>query len=185
MKNIFAAPGVIFTAGASRKNIKIKMLEITKYPHKILRIKSHPVEEITDKEIKLLEEMLLVMRYFSGVGLAAPQVGINQRIIVADAGGGVVRLANPEIMEIKGSEQLEEGCLSIPTAHVKIERPYKVALKGLDEKGKEVEIEAKGLLARVLLHEIDHLNGKLIVDYMSLLGKIRFELSRKICPRKP
>lgn len=185
MKNIFAAPDVIFIAGASRKNIKIKMLEITKYPHKILRIKSQPVEEITDKEIKLLEEMLLVMRHCSGVGLAAPQVGINQRIIVADARGEAVRLVNPEIIEIKGSEQLEEGCLSIPAAHVKIERPYRVVLKGLNEKGKPVEIEAKGLLARVLLHEIDHLNGKLIVDYMSLWEKIRFGLSRKICPRKP
>ncbi|MFH1245483.1 MAG: peptide deformylase [Candidatus Omnitrophota bacterium] len=161
----------------------MKMLEIKKYPDKILRIKSKPVKEITGKEVTLLEQMLLAMRYFSGVGLAAPQVGVHQRIIVADIGEGAVQLANPEILEVKGTDQLEEGCLSVPCAHVKIERPYRVVLRGLNEKGKPVEIEAKGLLARVLLHEIDHLDGKLIVDYMSFLGKIRFGLTSNLRSR--
>lgn len=152
------------------------MLDIKKYPEKILRGKCQAVEKISQKERELFQDMLYTMRQSSGIGLAGPQVGINQRLIVADIGEGPVKLANPEVIEIKGKDKMEEGCLSVPGALIKIERAQELIVKGLDEEGKSVEVKAKGLLARVLLHEIDHLNGKLILDYMNFLQKIKFKL---------
>lgn len=153
-------------------------LEIRKYPARILRIRCAPIAEITEKEKYLFENMLFAMKQCSGIGLAGPQVGVTQRLIVADIGQGSVCLANPEIIEVKGKDKLEEGCLSVPGALVKIVRPYEAIVKGLNQKGEILEIKAKGLLARVLLHEIDHLNGKLIVDYMNFLEKIKYKLDR-------
>lgn len=144
----------------------MKILAIKKYPHAILREKCRPVEEIKVAEEKLFENMLLTMHNFKGIGLAAPQVNIPYQLIVADTGERIVRLANPEIIKVKGAERMAEGCLSIPEVNVEITRPFEVVVKGLSEKGKPTEIKAKGLLARVLLHEIDHLKGKLIIDYV-------------------
>ena len=154
----------------------MKILDVKKYPEKILREKCQAVEKITEREIELFENMLFTMRHLSGIGLAGPQVGINQRLIVADIGEGPIKLVDPQVIEIKGKDKMEEGCLSIPGALVKIERPQELIITGLNEEGKNVEIKAKGLLARVLLHEIDHLNGKLVVDYMNFLQKIKFKL---------
>ena len=154
----------------------MKILEVKKYPEKILREKCQAVEKITEREIELFENMLFTMRHVSGIGLAGPQVDINQRLIVADIGAGPVKLADPQVIGIKGKDKMEEGCLSVPGALVKIERPEEIIITGLNEEGKYVEIKAKGLLARVLLHEIDHLNGKLILDYMNFLQKIKFKL---------
>lgn len=153
-------------------------LEIKKYPAGILRGKCESLLEITEQEKLLFENMLFTMKQSSGIGLAAPQVGIKKNIIVADIGEKPIKLANPEIIKVKGTDKLEEGCLSVPGALVKIVRPYEVVVKGLNENGEVVELEAKGLLARVLLHEIDHLNGKLIVDYMNFLEKIKYKLDR-------
>jgi peptide deformylase len=146
-------------------------LIIKKYPDSILREKSLEVKEISGKEVKLFEEMIFTMRHFAGIGLAAPQIGISKSLIVADIGEGPVKLANPVVLNAQGSDELEEGCLSIPGVGVVIDRPNKIIVSGLNEKGKIVEVEAQGLLARVLQHEIDHLRGKLIIDYMSLLEK--------------
>ncbi len=154
----------------------MKILDLKKYPEKILREKCQAVEKITEREIELFENMLFTMRHLSGIGLAGPQVDINQRLIVADIGEGPIKLADPQVIEIKGKDKMEEGCLSVPGALVKIERPEEITIAGLNEEGKYVEIKAKGLLARVLLHEIDHLNGKLILDYMNFLQKIKFKL---------
>ncbi len=154
----------------------MKILDVKKYPEKILREKCQAVEKITEREIELFENMLFTMRHLSGIGLAGPQVDINQRLIVADIGEGPIKLADPQVIEIKGKDKMEEGCLSVPGALVKIERPQELTIAGLNEEGKYVEIKAKGLLARVLLHEIDHLNGKLILDYMNFLQKIKFKL---------
>jgi len=112
------------------------------------------------------------MRHFTGIGLAAPQIGIAKSLIVADIGEGIVRLANPVILRTKGSDKMQEGCLSIPGVGVVIDRPDEIIVSGLNEKGKLIELEAHGLLARVLQHEIDHLKGKLIIDYVSLLEKM-------------
>jgi peptide deformylase len=160
----------------------MKILEIKKYPDKILRKESCAVKQITEKEISLFEDMLFTMRHFSGIGLAAPQIGLNQRLIVVDVGEGSFKLANPEVIRIKGKDKMEEGCLSVPGVLIEITRPQEVVVRGLNENGKVVEINAKGLLARALLHEIDHLNGKLVVDYMNLLQRMKFKLcSKKSC----
>jgi peptide deformylase len=145
--------------------------EIKKNPEKVLRKKSLEVKDITNKEIMLFEEMLFTMRHFAGIGLAAPQIGICRNLIVADIERCVIKLANPVILNAKGLDKMEEGCLSMPGVGVVIERPDQIVVSGLNEKGKVVEIEAHGLLARVLQHEIDHLRGKLIIDYMGLLEK--------------
>ncbi|MFA5356309.1 MAG: peptide deformylase [Candidatus Omnitrophota bacterium] len=144
-------------------------LRISEYPDPVLRNKNASIERITESEIKLFEEMLFTMRHFAGIGLAAPQVGIARKLIVADIGEGAVRLANPVILKNKGSDKMEEGCLSIPGIGVVIERPDEVIVSGLNEEGRVIEFKAQGLFARVLQHEIDHLNGKLIIDYRILL----------------
>jgi len=154
-------------------------LEIKKYPQKILRKRCEPLEQITEREKMLFEQMLFTMRLFSGIGLAAPQVGIPEKIIVAEVEGEVVKLANPEIIGIKGADNLHEGCLSVPGLGVDVERPYEAIVKGFNANGQIVEIKAKGLLARVLQHEIDHLFGKLIIDYLPFWKMLRFRLKNK------
>jgi len=156
-----------------------KILEVKKYPDTILRCNSLPVEKITGEELQLFKDMLNTMRYFSGIGLAAPQVGINRRLIVAQLRERSFLLANPEVINVKGKDKMEERCLSVPDVHVNIERSYEVIVKGLNEEGKIVEVKAKGLLARVLLHEIDHLNAKLIIDYMNFLQRFKFNLNKR------
>ncbi len=152
------------------------MLRIKTYPDNTLRKKSKIITEITDRERELFDQMLLTMKQACGIGLAAPQIGINQRIIVVDIGEGPIKLANPEIVSVKGRDRMEEGCLSVPAAQVNVIRPYELVLKAINEKGQDTELKARGLLARVLLHEIDHLNGKLIVDYMNLLQKVTYKM---------
>nr|AEI30595.1 peptide deformylase [uncultured microorganism] len=153
----------------------MEALEIKKYPDSVLRKKSLEIKEITDKETKLFEEMLFTMRHYSGIGLAGPQIGIAKNLIVADIGEGAIKLANPRILKTKGADQLEEGCLSIPGVTVNIERPYEIIVSGLNENNQLIEIKTKGLLARVLQHEIDHLRGRLIIDYLNLLDKFKLK----------
>ncbi|MBA7581080.1 Peptide deformylase [subsurface metagenome] len=109
--------------------------------------------------------MVVTMRKTKGVGLAAPQIGILRRLIVVDIGEGVLKLANPEIVESTGRDLMEEGCLSVPGESIEIARATKIVVKGLNAKGEAVIFNAEGLLARVIQHEIDHLNGKLIIDH--------------------
>ena len=111
------------------------------------------------------DAMLRFMREHHGIGLAAPQVGVLQRVVVADTGQGPVCLANPEILDQVGSDTMVEGCLSLPGIAVEVERNTQMELRGQDHRGKKVEFEATGLLARVLQHEVDHLDGVLICDY--------------------
>ena len=136
------------------------------YPDPVLREKCLPVEEITSEERDLFQAMLFVMRHFKGIGLAAPQVGISRRLIVADLGDNPICLANPTLFKIQGLSEAEEGCLSLPNASVLVERPEEIIVGGLNEKGKSIIIEARGVLAKVLQHEMDHLEGKLIIDYL-------------------
>ncbi len=152
-----------------------KILEIKTYPDPILRKKCLKINKITAKEVELFEDMLFTMHASSGVGLAASQVGYSLQILVADAGDGdgPIKLANPRIVEVKGADKFSEGCLSVPELNVEIERPYEIIVEGLNELGKQVRIEASGLMARVIQHEMDHLNGKLIVDYLGFIGKIK------------
>lgn len=130
----------------------------------ILRKRCKRVEEINDRTLTLIKDMIETMYAADGVGLAAPQVGILKRIAVVDVGDGPIVVINPEIIETEGSYLDEEGCLSIPGEQGKVLRPEKIKVKALNENSKEVIIEGEGLLCRALCHEIDHLDGVLFVD---------------------
>lgn len=133
-----------------------------------LRKKCKVVTEITPRTLKLIEDMADTMYEADGVGLAAPQVGILQRIFVIDIYNdyGLRVFINPEILEVSGSQLGEEGCLSVPGEVADVERPNYVKVKALNEKGEEFVLEATELLARAILHENDHLNGTLFIDYL-------------------
>ncbi len=132
----------------------------------ILRKKSKPVEKIDDKILELIEDMKETMYKYDGIGLAAVQVGILKRVIVYDLGDGLNKgvIINPVIKQRKGKQWCEEGCLSLPNVFGEVQRPAKVVVEALNEKGENITISAKDLLAVCLSHEIDHLEGILFVD---------------------
>ena len=130
----------------------------------ILKQISKPVLKITEDVAELAEQMEIIMRAANGVGLAAPQLGILQRIVVYDAGEGFHALINPKILQRKGTQIGVEGCLSIPGLQGDVERAAEVVVKAQDQFGKPVRIRGEGLAARVLQHEIDHLDGILFID---------------------
>ncbi|MGA3215245.1 MAG: peptide deformylase [Acidimicrobiales bacterium] len=132
----------------------------------VLRQRAAEIKEIDGRIVRLSEEMIETMRDAPGVGLAAPQVGIERRIFVYDVGEGAQTVINPEIIESSGEWEWEEGCLSVPDLHWPIIRPKQVHLVGLDLEGNEVSIEADELLARVFQHELDHLNGILLLEHL-------------------
>lgn len=143
----------------------------------ILREKAALVKksEINDEMRLTLSRMAQLMYKTKGVGLAAQQAGIDKSITVIDAGTGIYKLINPKIVSRSGSESMEEGCLSIPGIFVKVKRAGSVVVEALDEYGQPLEIKARGLLARALQHEIDHLNGKLIIDHLDLFNRMRLK----------
>ena len=130
----------------------------------ILKQISRPVLKVTEDVADLTQQMELIMRAANGVGLAAPQLGILQRIVVYDAGDGFHVLVNPKILQRKGTQIGVEGCLSIPGLQGDVERAAEVVVKGLDQFGRPVRVRGEGLTARVLQHEIDHLDGILFID---------------------
>ena len=130
----------------------------------VLREIAREVPKITSNIVKLLINMRDTMYANKGVGLAAPQVGVSKRIIVVDAGDGLIELINPVICDASGEETDTEGCLSVPEWMGDVSRAAKIVVSGLDRNGKELEINAAGFLARVLQHEIDHLEGILFTD---------------------
>lgn len=131
----------------------------------ILRKKSRKVDEVDDKVLMLLKDMAETMYdNGNGAGLAAPQVGILKRIVVIDMGQGLINLINPEIIEAEGSQEVIEGCLSIPDQWGKLIRPKRVKVKALNERVEEIIITGEGDLAKCLCHEIDHLDGILFID---------------------
>ena len=151
------------------------MLEVAVWPAPILKKKMDPVV-VFDKELEFLaEQMFETMYSLRGIGLAAPQVGINQRIFVMDVGEGPLAIINPKITKKMGNDVLEEGCLSIPEVTINIARPQQITVKYMDENGKTMEITCEDLTARVIQHETDHLNGKLVIDYASSDEKAQFK----------
>ena len=132
----------------------------------ILKKKSKPVEVIDDKIRELVRDMIDTLHKYNGVGLAAVQVGILKQVIVIqeDEKEPIHVIINPEIVYQKGSQIVDEGCLSFPNKFAQIERPEKIKIKALDENGKKIEITGKGLLAQAISHEIDHLNGEVFID---------------------
>lgn len=141
----------------------------------ILRKKAQPVRNVDSLIGQLLDDMVETMVANNGVGLAAPQVGISKRIIVADVGDGPIRMVNPRIVERKGSVLGLEGCLSVPNIYGDVERAEEVVVKGLDERGRPIMVEADGLLARVFQHEVDHLDGRLFIDIATNLREVTSE----------
>ncbi|MBU1045135.1 MAG: peptide deformylase [Candidatus Omnitrophica bacterium] len=143
------------------------MLKILTNKNPILRKSSDYLEKITAKDKQVFKQMLDLMYEKKGIGLAAVQVGILKRLITVDIGEGPMVLINPTIIKRKGKKvPMDEGCLSLPNITVKVYRYSQIVLKTMNISGKNVEFEATDLLARVLQHEIDHLNGKLIIDYL-------------------
>lgn len=150
--------------------------EIVKYPDPTLKQMCLPVAVITDETVRLIQDMVETMYAAPGVGLAASQVGVLQRIIVIDIdyenpGKNLFRLINPEILRAEGQVVWEEGCLSVVDFTAEVKRAAQVEVVGLDEKEKEIKIEAEGLLSVALQHEIDHLDGKLFIDRISRLKR--------------
>lgn len=138
--------------------------QIVEMGAEVLREKAKEVKEVNASIIKLLDNMADTMYDAKGVGLAAPQIGVSKRVIVIDAGDGLIELINPVILEKEGEETDQEGCLSIPHLTGDVLRAARVKVQGLNREGQMVDIEGDGLLARALQHEIDHLEGILFVD---------------------
>lgn len=130
----------------------------------VLRKKAKKVEKIDGAVVSLLKDMADTMYANEGIGLAANQVGVLKRLIVLDDGDGLLMLVNPVIVSCEGTCCKEEGCLSVPEIYGEVERSEKIVVRAYDEKGNRLEIEADDLLARILQHEIDHLDGKLFID---------------------
>ncbi|HLS90290.1 MAG TPA: peptide deformylase [Limnochordia bacterium] len=141
----------------------------------VLRAKARPVAKVTKRIQKLLKDMEETMYAADGVGLAAPQVGVLERLIVVDAGEGPIHIVNPVLEKGEGTDIDREGCLSIPGVYGYVERYARVVVSGLDPKGKPIRIDGDGLLARVLQHEIDHLDGILFIDKATGLYRVTEE----------
>jgi len=143
-----------------------------------LRRRARPLEGARDADRELFQEMAGIMRCGGGIGLAAPQVGIDRQLVIVDIGQGLLVLLNPRIVSRTGSAVMEEGCLSLPGVYVRVKRARKITVKGFNEFFEKVSISASDLLARALQHEIDHLRGRLILDYANVFE--RFRLKRKL-----
>ena len=145
----------------------------------ILRLRAREVGEITDLHKKLIENMIETMREAPGIGLAAPQVGVLERIFVYAVDETVGAIINPELtVRSKETETDIEGCLSLPGLQYPVERPVSVTLRGIDANGEAVEIDADGLLSVVFQHEFDHLDGVLFIDHLA--GDMRKEALREL-----
>ena len=148
------------------------ILDILHYPDKRLRTVAKPVAKVDDSIKQLVDDMFETMYIAPGIGLAATQVDVHQQIIVIDISeekNQPLCLINPEIIAEEGTESCDEGCLSVPDIYEMVERAEKVTVKALDQNGDEYTLEANELLAVCIQHEMDHLKGKLFVDYLSPL----------------
>jgi peptide deformylase len=156
------------------------VMEIKKYPERILKEKAATIENIDAVLHQLVDDMIETMHYAGGIGLAANQIGVARRVCVLDLARKeekmpLIVLVNPVITEKEGSVDAEEGCLSIPGYMTSIKRAEKILVKGVNREGKDIELEAEGLLARALQHEIDHLEGLLFIDRMSPIRREFFK----------
>ena len=161
-------------------------LPIVTYPKKILKQRSEEILRVTPEIKNLVPQMIETMYANEGIGLAAPQIGISKRIIILETSdnpratvkeekkGSPLAFLNPTILKKSGKPVTEEeGCLSLPGIFVRVKRSEKITLECQTPEGRTVKIEAGGLIARIFQHEIDHLNGKLIIDYLSPLKKLK------------
>jgi peptide deformylase len=152
------------------------LLTILHYPDPRLRVRARPLPSVSAETRRLADDMLETMYTAPGIGLAATQVGVDQRLMVVDVSeqGNQPRVfINPEILSREGRETMQEGCLSVPGVFEDVERAERIRVRALDRDGKLLEFDAEGLLAVCIQHEIDHLDGKLFVDYLSELKRRR------------
>jgi len=172
--------------------VTMAILHICTYPEEILRQRAEPITEIDEEIIRLVDHMAETMYSAPGIGLAATQVGVAKQLLVADIAprkpeSELIVLINPEIVAAEGEVIIEEGCLSVPEYQAEVKRHEKITVRGLNLKGEEVEIEAEGLLAVVLQHEIDHLNGMLFIDRLSKLKRDLYKrrVRKKLAKEQP
>lgn len=152
------------------------LLTILEFPDPRLRTKAAPVTQVDDTTRRLIDDMVETMYAANGVGLAATQVNVHQRVVVIDVSeerNAPFAFINPEILSREGVEVSEEGCLSVPGSYDDVERAARVTVRALDRNGQSFTLEADGLLAVCIQHEMDHLEGKLFVDYLSDLKRTR------------
>lgn len=150
----------------------MSILDIRVLGDPILRVATKPITGITDDVQRLIDDMFDTMYHARGIGLAAPQVGRTERLAVVDVDGDKLVLINPEVVQSSsGKAKAEEGCLSIPDIYADVERPKTVTVRGMDRDGHMFEREAGDLMGRCLQHEIDHLDGKIFLDYLSVLKR--------------
>lgn len=152
------------------------LLPILEFPDPRLRTRAQPVEQVDAALRKLIDDMFETMYAAPGIGLAATQVNVHKRLLVIDVSekrNERIALINPEILSREGIEETEEGCLSVPGVYDKVTRADRIRVRALDRDGQEIEFDADGLLAVCIQHEIDHLDGKLFVDYLSELKRTR------------
>jgi len=146
-------------------------LKIRHYGDPVLAHVARRVQSVTAGHRRLLSEMARLMYEVSGVGLAAPQVGVSEALCVIDVGSGLFKIVNPRIIQQDGVAVMEEGCLSLPGVGVSVRRAAQVTVEAWDEDGKPFMLHTEGLLARAFQHELDHLNGVLIIDHATVLQR--------------
>ncbi len=154
------------------------LLDILIYPDQRLHAKARPVVQVDSRIQALISDMSETMYAAPGIGLAAPQVNVSERIIVidiSDSKDSLLAMVNPQIMQAEGRADQEEGCLSVPGIYAQVSRNEKIRVQALDTDGKSFELVAEGLLGVCIQHEIDHLDGKVFVDYLSRLKQDRIK----------
>jgi peptide deformylase len=151
-------------------------LQILEFPDPRLRTRAQPVEHVDASLRQFIDDMFETMYAAPGIGLAATQVNFHKRVLVIDISetrDQPLVLINPEILEREGIEETEEGCLSVPGIYDRVTRAERIRVRALNREGQQIELDADGLLAVCIQHEIDHLDGKLFVDYLSDLKRTR------------
>lgn len=154
------------------------LLNILQYPDPKLRQRAKAVESVTDDIRQLVDDMAETMYAASGIGLAAVQVNVLKRVIVIDMSDDrkdLLVLINPELVSVDGKQLIEEGCLSVPGVYAPVQRAETVRVRALDRNGEQFELDAEGLQAVCIQHEIDHLEGKVFVEYLSRLKQSRIK----------
>ena len=167
---------ILDTKILNRDGNHMTTLDILHFPDPRLRNVARPVEQVDDSIRQLVDDMFETMYAAPGIGLAATQVNVDKRVIVIDiseAKDHPLCLINPEILGLEGVEEMEEGCLSVPGVYETVQRANQVRVRALGRDGEPFELETDGLLAVCIQHEIDHLDGKLFVDYLSQLKRVR------------
>ncbi len=164
------------------------ILDILHFPDPRLRKKALPVERVDDEIRRLVDDMLETMYAAPGIGLAATQVNIAKRVVVVDISeskNSPLALINPKILDRQGEEEMEEGCLSVPGYYDTVRRAERIKMRALDRDGQDFELETGGLLAVCIQHELDHLDGKLFVDYLSEMKRQRIRKKLEKAARHP